>query len=149
MRAWLFDKLATDPALTQLLGGVEEAATRIVPRQSRKTLPPALEGKRPFLVFGLGNSTAEQLMDSTDPRAVDAERQFFQVWIHDEGGSFVRIDQMVPLVKKALVGGHDSVSNLMTVIYLETSQEFNNETYGTIFRYIRFQAILAKSGAPA
>jgi len=35
----------------------------------------------------------------------------------------------------------------VTIRYLETSAEFSNQTYNTIFRYIRFQAIIAKGAA--
>lgn len=139
MRAWLYDRLTTSSELQTFLGGSEEILARVVPRRSQGNI----EVKRPFLVFGLGNSSSEELRDSTaqDLGDPDAERQFFQVWIHDESMSFVQIDDMVEAVKRRLIGASDTAARILTVRYLETSAEFSNETYNTIFRYIRFQAV--------
>lgn len=142
MRAWLYDHLTTDPELQGFFGGPVGILERVMPRRSQgNILVP-----KPFLIYGLGNSTNEQLGDSTatDEEELQAERQFFQVWIHDEGGSYLQIDDIVAQVKKRLTGASDVPSRVNTVIYLETSQEFNNETYNTIFRYIRFQAIISQ-----
>lgn len=138
MRAFLYDLLTTDEDLQSELGGAGDILNRVLPRRSRDNI----EGPRPFLIFGLGNSTAEDLADSTANDAT-AERQFFQVWVHDDSKSYLRIDRMVDMVKKRLTGQSDGKS-ILTIRYLETSQEFNNETYNTIFRYIRFQAIIAE-----
>lgn len=143
MRAFLYDTLTQNTALQAKLGGASNILTRVMPRRSVQEIPE--EGL--FLIFGLGNATSEQLEDSTANDA-QAERQFFQVWIHDPGGSYMQIDEVVPLVKKALVGKSHKPSKLLTIAYLETSQEFNNETYNTNFRYIRFQGIIAEGKAP-
>lgn len=143
MRAFLYDLLTMDEALQEDLGGAEEILDRVVPRRSQgDILVP-----RPFLIFGLGTQSDERLIDSTANDG-EASRQFFQVWVHDEGGSYVLIDQIVEKVKARLVGASDPASKVMTISYLETSQEFSNETYNTNFRYIRFQAILGKAGTP-
>lgn len=143
MRPWLYDTLVLDADLQLDLGGAEGIRTRVHPRRSKGNII----GPRPFLVFGLGNDTNEQLKDSTaDDEDVVAHRQFFQIWVHDEGDSFVLIDDIVEKVKKALTGKQSPAHRVVTVRWLETSQEFNNETYNTNFRYIRFQAIIAKGG---
>lgn len=143
MRPWLYDTLILDEDLQSDLGGVEGIKTRVIPRRSRGNIL----GPRPFLVFGLGNDTNEQLNDSTaDDEDVVAHRQFFQIWVHDEGESFVKIDELVDKVKKSLTGEQSFSHQVVTIRWLETSQEFNNETYNTNFRYIRFQAIIAKGG---
>lgn len=143
MRALIYDLLTTDEDLQSDLGGAEGILDRVMPRRSRENIL----GPRPFLIFGLGNSTGEQLADPTsvgvEPEK-DAERQFFQVWVHDDSESFVRIDRMVDTVKKRLTGASSAPHGVLTIAYLETSQEFSNETYNTIFRYIRFQAIVVK-----
>lgn len=144
MRAWLYDRLTTDPDLQGELGGADAALTRIMPRRSQTTI----NVDRPFLIYGLGNETNEQLADSTADDA-EAARQFFQVWVHDEGESFVLIDDLVEMVKRRLIGANAPAFDIVTIAWLETSQEFNNETYGTNFRYIRFQAILAKGKTPS
>jgi hypothetical protein len=144
MRAFLFDLLTTDQELWPLIGvgTLEQAQEQIMPRQSQENIL----ARRPFLVYGLGNATNEQLADD-DAGDHEAERQFFQVWIHDEGGSYNLIEDIIPVVKRRLIGASHPPSKLVTIRYLETSGEFSNQTYNTIFRYIRFQAIIAKGAA--
>lgn len=146
MRAMLYDLLTTDPVLQAAMGVTyEELQERVTPRRAQENndIP------KPFAVYGLGNSTNEGLTDSTAKNPDGAERQFFQVWIHDEGGDYTQIDNLVEIVKKRLTGQGNPAYRVITIQYLETSQEFSNETYGTLFRYIRFQAIKAKVVTPS
>lgn len=145
MRAWLYDRLITDTDLQSDLGGAEAIKTRVIPRRSQDTVPSAY---LPFIVFGLGNSTSEGLSDATsnDPNDKDADRQFFEIWIHDDSGSYTKIDTLIAKVIKNLSGASSVPDHVLTVAYLETSGEFSNETYGTIFRYIRFQAVKVTGG---
>lgn len=144
MRAWLYELLTTDAELADQLGGVEAIVDRVIPRRGGENV----DLPTPYLVFGLGNATNESLGDST-AGDVEAERQFFEIWVHDSGGSFLTIDDIIILVKKRLTGASNPAANVITIRYLETSGEFSNETYNTIFRYIRFQAIRAKEGTPS
>jgi hypothetical protein len=142
MRAWLYDTLTDSTELQSDLGGVGGIGDRVLPRRSQQVIPEL----KPFVVYGLGNSTAEGLGDSTAPNDKDADRQFFQVWVHDDGGSFTKIDTIVAKVIKLLHGAGSPANGVITVIYLETSAEFSSETYGTNFRYIRFQAVKVRGG---
>lgn len=145
MRAWLYDHLTSDLALQSVLGGVDGIKDRVNPRHSENTI----NIPKPFLMIGLGNATNEDLVDDSDPADAFAERQFFQVWIHDEGGSFLQIDEtLIPIVLARLKGAQSPAHRVTLVRYLETSAEFSNDTYNTIFRYIRFQAIRSQGGTP-
>lgn len=135
MRAWLYDQLTGSTLLRSRLGGVEGIKDRVIPRYSEDDI----NTPKPFLMYGLGNATSFELSDSTANDSA-TERQFFQIWVHDEGGSFENIDDIyIPEVKACLVG--KSPRGYLTIGYLETSAEFNNDTYNTIFRYLRFEAI--------
>lgn len=140
MRAFLYDLLTSDPDLQSDLGGAGGILDRVIPRRSQENILVA----RPFLIFGLGNSSSEQLVDSTadGPEDKTADRQFFQIWIHDDSMSFKKIDDLVKVVKDLVTGASSTQFRILTIQYLETSQEFSNETYNTLFRYIRFQAII-------
>lgn len=141
MRPWLFDTISTDQTIQALLGGsLESVLERIVPRQSQQNINLV----KPFIIFGLGNNTNENL--SEDPDHI-ANRQFFTVWVHDEGGDYQKIDDIIEALKALLVGKSSSAYNISNIYWLETSQEFDNDTYETLFRYVRFQAIISK-GAP-
>lgn len=149
MRTWLYERLATDPDLRPDFG-LDEAAVRkvVVPRRSEQTINVDVQvnladelGTRRFIVYGLGNDTNEDLAEAMDH---EAHRQFFQIWIHDEGPSYLLIDDTIPKIKARLQNASDKASHVTTVRWLETSQEFSNDTYKTVFRYVRFQAIISK-----
>lgn len=137
--------------LVQTLIGVEGDALhdltrdRVYPRESMNS---SVVPDYPYLVIGLGNATNEELGDNPDDFDQEPERQFFQVWIHDKlpstGGSYLKVDELIPLVKAALRGKSSPDDNIMEIKYLETSGEFSNETLGTVYRYLRFQAIRGK-----
>ena len=130
MRAWLYDLIRTDPALQSELSLTEAQLTaRVVPRESQDdfNLP------KPFFVYGMGNVTNEDLAEDDDH---EAYRQFFQVWIHDEGGDFSLIDDCVEIIKRRLIGASNAAAMVTLVKWLETSGEFSNQTYNTNFRYI-------------
>lgn len=151
MRTWLYDTLTSSTELQSDLGGVEAIKSRVIPRRSQQVMPQAEEPSEdvtPYLAFGLGNSTSENLADSTaqDLNDKDADRQFFEVWVYDDGGSYLKIDSLVAKIIKLLNGAASPENQVLTVIYLETSSEFSNETYGMNFRYIRFQAVKVRGG---
>lgn len=144
MRSWLYDQLTGHEPLREWAGAADLATMKehVTPRRAQLTI----NLPRPFVIYGLGNSTNEGLADDEQ---VKAERQFFQIWLHDEGATYNRIDDGVEIVKDLFRGAFSKPHNINAVRYLETSQEFNNETYNTIFRYIRFQAIIATAEGAA
>lgn len=139
MRAWLYDTLATFNDLAWELGvAEEELPNRINPRRSETTIPSA-----PFVIIGMGYGNNEDLIDSTSGE-VNPDRQYFQVWVHDDGNSFARIDRAMGLIRARLTGASSKEHGVVTINYLETSGEFGNQTYRTNFRYLRFQAIIVQ-----
>lgn len=141
MRVWLYDTLVASPELAAALQvGVEDMPNRVIPRESASNI----NLPKPFVAFGLGTNTNEGL--SEDPEH-EAHRQFFQLWIHDSGTSYLRIDAALEALKNLLRGNSHAPSKVSQVIWLENSSEFSNETFNTIFRYARFQAIISK-GVP-
>jgi len=143
MRAWLYDLLVGSAELQVAMGySADRMSAQVMPRRSQETFNIL----KPFIVYGLGNNTNEDLAEDTDH---EAHRQFFQIWIHDDGGDFGRIDDIIEVVKRLLTNASSPVDHVTQVRWLETSQEFNNETYNTLFRYVRFQAIISKGKAVA
>lgn len=95
------------------------------------------EMAHPFLVYRIGNETNELFSEDT----LRPHRVFFQVYIHDRGGDYMRIDDLVKLVIDALVGGPYPAYKILRVNYLETSRDLDDAEMGTILRYVRFQAV--------
>jgi hypothetical protein len=96
---------------------------------------------RPYLVHHFGNNTDEGMYDED---SFQPNRQFLQVFIHTDQGDYGPIDDIVPLVKEALLVLAGKPAELIGVQYLETSQDLQDDTLQTYFRYMRFQLILAR-----
>lgn len=91
-----------------------------------------------YLVYKLGNDTTEDFSEDTD-----ITRQFFQVFVHDfsdgETADYDKIDDVITMIKRTFknAGGQ----GIWTTRFLETSQDLDDDTLNTIFRYVRFQLI--------
>lgn len=127
MRQFVYDTLSGDAAITALVG------TRV--HQGESLVKAQLDA--PFLVYRIGNETNE-LFSEDDQQP---HRVFFQVYIHDKGGDYMRIDDLVKLVINALRGGPYPEYKILRVNYLETSRDLDDAEMGTLVRYVRFQAV--------
>jgi len=132
-RTFIYGRMVADTELCQLIGGTDNP--RIF---AKKSMTSSVEDT-PYIVYKMGNSTAEGLSERDDP-----ERQYFQVWVHDyadsETADYAKIDEVITAVKRALlVDGNEP--GLWMINFLETSQDLNDDTLNTVFRYLRFQII--------
>lgn len=127
-RVWFYARLCTIQA--------HGAGTRVF---AKKTMTSLIE-QCPYIVYKMGNSTAEGLSEERDP-----DRQFAQVWVHDfhdgEHADYMRIDDVIKEMREVLVNQQSGPDGIWTVRYLETSQDLNDETLNTVMRYVRFQII--------
>lgn len=97
--------------------------------------------QKPYLVHHFGNNTDEGMYDED---SWQPNRQFLQVFIQGEQGDYGPVDDIIPLVKAALMSRAGRPDELIQVQYLETSQDLQDDLLQTYFRYIRFQLILAR-----
>ena len=130
MRAWLHQRLEQLAAEI-----VEGAPSNVFQNESMLT---AVQDK-PFWVYSIGNSTSELLSEDMDPG-----RQFFQIYVHDEGADYSRIDDHVAIIKDGLRNQQSREAGIINIIYLETSRDLDDQSMGTLMRYIRFQAIVER-----
>lgn len=132
-RIWLYDKLTSTPGLANLVGGL------VNPRVfAKKTMSSAIE-EHPYIVYKLGYSATEDLSEESTEA-----RQFVQIFVHDTanaGGDYMKIDQIIDELRKALRLQGSPYHGVITCRYLETSQDLNDETLDTVFKYARFQLI--------
>ena len=135
IRTWLYATL-TDPndALGRSL-----IADRVFPKKSMKS---AVE-EHPYIVYKLGNKTDEGLAEESS-----AHRQYIQIWVHDYSDTDVadynQIDSVLSWLKGLLDNAGSPADHVLMVQYLETSQDLNDETLSTVFKYMRFVAILGE-----
>lgn len=124
-RQFLFNQLQS-PELKVLHKG------RVFQRSGIREVPPT-----PFVVYNLGNTTDEELAENHP-----ANRNFFQVYVHDSKGDYDTIDTICELMKTQLRGTSSTADHIMLTRYLEQSQDLSDDVFHTIFRYLRFQWIL-------
>lgn len=121
------------PSVQWLVGG--PADPRIY---AKKSMTSSVE-EHPFIVYKLGNDTSEDFSEDRD-----ITRQFFQVWVHDysdgDTADYDRIDTIITAVKQVFKNA-SGTEGVWTTRFLETSQDLNDETLNTVFRYARFQLI--------
>ena len=141
-RTFVYGILTTFEPLIELITGPESLEPRVF---AKKSLTSAVE-ECPYIVYKLGNETNENLSEETD----DFSRQYFQVWIHDfqdsDTADYERIDNVATQVKKAFHLANSGSDGIWATRYLETSQDLNDDTLNTAFRYLRFQLIKRELG---
>ena len=109
---------------------------------AKKSMKSSVE-EHPFLVYKLGNETWEELSEESL-----ASRQFFQVWVHDFSdqavADYMLIDEVIRALKQQLVNASSAADGVITIRFLEVSQDLNDETLNTVMKYVRFQAVLGE-----
>lgn len=117
-RAWLYSTLAANGAVTALV-----PAQRIHAAGSLE----AREEVKPFIVIRLGFNAAE--LNEADKPEVTAQDS--AIWVHDEPGSYKRIDAVLIAVRAALVG---QVQTAIACSWQGDSGELSDPDQGTIVR---------------
>jgi len=129
-RHFIYGQLSS-PGITSLL------AHGINSIYAKKTMTSAVED-HVYLVYKLGNDTAEELSEDTS-----ITRQFFQVFVHDyfdgETADYDKIDDVITMIKRVFKNANGS--GIWTTRFLEASQDLDDDTLNTVFRYARFQLI--------
>ena len=128
IRTWLYSKLST---LTTV------PAERVF---AKKSMRSSVED-HPYIVWKLGNNTSNQFSETEH-----ISNQFIQIFVHDytdsEVSDYSRIDTVIEELKSTLQNAYGPEDGVIQTTYLETSQDLNDETLGTIMKYVRFQSIV-------
>lgn len=129
-REFIYSTLLTIPSIDEL-GGLDDP--RIF---SKKSMTSAYED-HPFVVFKLGVDSNMDLSEDTR-----MTRQYFQIWCHDatedDNSDYMRIDKILSEIKDVFQVAGSAEHKVFSTSFLETSQDFNDDTLNTIFKYNRF-----------
>lgn len=133
-RHFVYGTLTGTPAITDLIGGATD------PRVFAKKSMTSSKEQCPYVVYKLGNETSEEFSEDRD-----ISRQFVQIWVHDfsdgETADYDEIDKVLKAIRQTFFNLNSASNRVWTTRYLETSQDLNDETLNTVFRYMRFQII--------
>lgn len=132
-RTFIYKKLTSSPVVDHV-GGADD------PRVfAKKTMASAVE-EHPFIVYKLGVDSNEDLSEN-----IEISRQYLQIWVHDVNldthADYMRIDQIIADIKKALFRANSALDGIWITTFIETSQDFNDDTLNTLFKYARFHMI--------
>jgi hypothetical protein len=131
LRTFVTAVLKNDPDLAAVFSG------RVLTGQSLMTA----QQTKPYIVYKMMNDSDEGWDDPDVPAR--PHRQYFMVYIHDERPSYDNLDGYTDLVKNAFRLNPSSASDRITwITYLERSADFDDVTLDTVFRYLRFQAVM-------
>jgi hypothetical protein len=132
-RTFIYGTMLADPELVELVGGDEP---RIF---AKKTMTSAIE-MHPYIVYKLGNETPEMMNEQ-----LEVTRQFFQIWVHDyhdsETGDYDKIDKIIECLRRVFWIKNSKEEGVWITNWVETSQDLNDDTLNTLFKYVRFQLI--------
>ena len=120
-RTWLFSKLSSAVPITDLV-----PSSRIF-----QTLEEAPD-ERPFMVIRLQDGS------SVIPSGSD---QFAQVWVHDQPGSYLRIDTLLALVRETIDGPVADAEDAIHADWRGDSPDLADDARGTIVRYGTYRLV--------
>ena len=130
-RTFIYRTLVNNAGVTSLVGGA--ANPRVF---AKKTMTSSIE-ECPYIVYKLGNETSLDFAETHE-----MSNQFFQVWVHDyhdgELADYEKIDEIITAVKAAFFLASSGPDRVYSVKFLETSQDLNDDTLNTVFKYVRF-----------
>lgn len=130
LRTWLYKEL-TKPS-TPLHGLIQGRA------YPKKSMVTSVE-EYPFIVYKLGFNSNSELAETEG-----IDRQYFQIYIHDYEDTTVadygKIDAIRQALKDQLHNARSAEDGVLIVNYLETSQDYSDQTLHSVVRYIRFFA---------
>ncbi|WNO27796.1 tail terminator [Microbacterium phage Huwbert] len=132
-RHFIYGSMVEDTELLEMVG---ELNPRIF---AKKTMTSSKE-IHPFIVYKLGNETLEVANEEWE-----ASRQFFQIWVHDyhdsDTGDYETIDKIIERLRKIFYLKNSKEEGVWITNWVETSQDLNDDTLNTLFKYVRFQLI--------
>lgn len=133
-RTFVYGKLISYAPLTDLIGGSLE------PRVFAKKSMTSSKEDTPYIVYKLGNATDQNFSEE-----VEIGTQFLQIWVHDfsneEVANYKVIDDIIEQIRNAFRFTQSPDDGVIMSEYIETSEDLNDDTLNTIFRYVRLQLI--------
>lgn len=123
-RQWTYEKLIADGTFTALI-----PAASVLGAGSVDMIPDT----KPFAVIK---------MDVRIPAIKEgvAHKQTLRLWLHDEPGSYVVLDQAVQAARAAL-SGYVAQSGAVRCEHRDVSPDLADDVLGTIVKYVTFDLV--------
>jgi len=126
IRSWVYGKMTGHSPLTTLVG------SRIYESSMLQETPT-----KPYIMYKMFVTQAEMMGDDR-PKVFN---QSMQVFVHDVPGDFLRIDDIIRILKDLFHNASDKLAGVEIVRWLDSSEDFKDSDMGTIIRFIRFRIL--------
>ena len=142
MRTWLYDKISTHTPLKTIIDAANSSNITLSDHVSQGEVLSDRLFPKPYIYYNIGNRTNQNMGED-----VLVYNQFFQVFIHDVPGDYTLIDDLVKELIKLLhqSTGEEGKYQIIRVQFLEASADLDDDTLGTIMRYVRFVAVVKEN----
>ena len=128
-RKYLYQRMSLDQAL------LEDIPSDNLHAAGSLQYPPS---ERPFLVIRTGN-------EQVSPGNISGTYQNAEIWVHDEPGSYQRIDLILKRLQKLLVGQVVGYENAVAIDWVGDSGELADDLYGTITKVGSYRLVGRRS----
>lgn len=128
-RTWVYDQLTSEPALTGKVPKKSVYSTLSLDK------PPE---KKPFIVLVFGNENPE--LKGT------VSQQTLAVWVHDEGASYLRIDEILSIVRGILMKPQVKEPGAFMCEWEGDSGDLSDDAMRTILRTSSYRVTTRKEG---
>lgn len=144
-RAWVYDRMATDPTLLLTIGtsvttdpmetpgDPSDDVTTVTPRVYQSTSINAAPHLKPFIMY-------RQTSDVQSFRGDDGDvirQKGYMIFVHDTPGDYMRIDTLIGRLRVLFGDVVDQAEGIVRSTWLETSDDLRDEDMGTILKYGR------------
>lgn len=127
-RTWAFDRLTSSDPVTDLV-----PVEWIFGGGSLTEVP----ARRPFVILRFGVEQSD-MWDGDGPAATS---QYLTVYIHDEPGDYLRINEITLAIRAALQGPVADGVGGISALWQGDSQDLADDVYGTIMRNAEFRLL--------
>ena len=144
MRTWLFNRISTHTPLKTIIDTARSSNITLADQVSQGEVLSDRLFPKPYIFYNIGNRTNQNMAEDTL-----VYNQFFQIYIHDQPGDYTLIDalvkELINLLNEAV--GEEGTYQIVRVRFLEVSGDLDDDTLGTILRYVRFVAVIKENTA--
>lgn len=128
IRTWVYGVLSGDPAIADPV--TTNTEVRIYPVNVLNSVPDS-----PYIVY--------KIMPEIPENIGAARRTQLQVWVHDDSGSYLQIDDLLEEIKRAFMT-HPNEGDFLQARWLDDSEDLFDEGTNTISRYTRLDLVQAR-----
>ncbi|PYS90478.1 MAG: hypothetical protein DMF62_04765 [Acidobacteria bacterium] len=126
IRSWIYGKMTGHAPLTAYVG------SRIYESSRLQEVPT-----KPYIMYKMFVIQPEMMGDDV-PKVYT---QSFQVFVHDVVGDFLRIDEIIGVLKNLFLNASDKAEGVEITRWIDSSEDFKDPDMGTNTRFIRFRVL--------